>query len=96
MKNILQRLYYGELYESENIIQEKSTQCPKQQERTLKAYDIFMQTLSKEQKEMFEQWQNLDGLDWSDSVEAAYLRGFKIGMLIAIEVHRENETQGTF
>ena len=55
-----------------------------------------MQTLSKEQKEMFEQWQNLDGLDWSDSVEAAYLRGFKIGMLIAIEVHRENETQGTF
>ncbi len=88
MKNILHRLYYGELYECENIVKEKSAQCFKQQEKTLKAYDVFMQTLSEEQKAMFEKWQNLDGLDWADSVEAAYLRGFKIGMLIAIEAHR--------
>ena len=92
MKNILQQLYYGELYECENIVKEKKPHQSKQTEKILKAYDTFLATLSKEQTELFENWQNLDGFDWVDSVEAAYLRGFKTGMLIAIEVHREKQT----
>ena len=89
MKNILQKLYNGELYESENMVKEKSSEQSKQTERILKAYDGLMETLSKEQKELFKKWQDLDAFDWLDSVEAAYLRGFKTGMLIAIEVYRE-------
>ena len=91
MKNILQQLYYGELYESENIVTEMSSQRMGNKETTLKAYEILMRTLSAEQKALFNKWQDLDCGDWSYNVEAAYIRGFKIGAQIIIEVHRDNK-----
>lgn len=88
MKNIIDQLYYGQICESENIIDVKEQKLRQQQNLCAQAHDMFWNSLSEEQKAAFEKWELLNGSSWSEEVKAAYVRGFKIGALIGFEVNK--------
>ena len=86
MKNIISRLYYDELYPDyfDDKKQRKKEQLKQEWD---KKHSRLHDSLSEKQKDYFNAWLDVDGLEWNDTVEAAFIRGFKIGALIGIEIN---------
>ena len=87
MKNIIQRLYDGELYESGNIIDKAQWKKTKTEESRGKAHDALWNTLSASQQDLFRAWELESSNIWTEEIEEAYTRGFKIGALLGFEIN---------
>lgn len=87
MEGIINKLFNGGIPETEKLLD------PILQKRNLllddaeKKFSMLLSSLNKEQKELFEAWRTVEDAIWVDEVDRAYVRGFKIGSLLMIEVH---------
>ena len=90
MKNVIQRLYYGQLREIENTGKE----LPKRNSVARdKAYKLLTESFSEEQKKLFSAWEDTYGEQLCDTAEAAYIRGFKTGALFGIEIYQSRDDE---
>jgi hypothetical protein len=88
MQSLINKLFNGNANaECENLIDsamhERNVKLDDAEKRETK----FVNTLSDEQKKLFNEWRTAQGDVWCDEVDLAYERGFKTGALLMIEVH---------
>ena len=85
MKKILELLYYGQINEAERPTEPEciETSTPDEEDNT---YDAFYASLSKEQKALFEQWEELYALRLENRIDDKFARGFKMGFHLAVEI----------
>lgn len=92
MNETIRKLYSGELVEYENT---GCTKPNKARNERLNKLDRLLRelekSLSEEQKKIFQEWQGLDTDNWLEENEHAYIRGFKVGTMLAIEAHQVDD-----
>ena len=81
-------LFDGKLCDESNKVVEFSYERKERLEKLVQLEDKLLKSLSKEQKADFEKFVELFSENWVNEVDGAYKRGFKIGGLFAIEMHR--------
>lgn len=86
MRSMINRLYSGELYEAENLFQNRTARQIKKQDIEERAYNVLWEKLSDEQKKLFDDFLSKLMFNHCDEVELAYQRGFKVGAQLIIEV----------
>lgn len=86
--NIIEELYYGNLSGTDGTLVPGS-ELAKAVDTAVTAQEKLEETLSDEQKELFERYQK--AMDQEDDVafRNAFVKGFRMGMLIAMEVMGE-------
>lgn len=83
MKSILHELYIGNLDELYAILDKKLMGSAKDEEN--KTYDKLYATLTEEQKQLLDPFLDLLSDRYADIEEYRYIKGFKTGLLIAVE-----------
>lgn len=83
MKSILHELYIGNLDELYAILDKKLMGSAKDEEN--KTYDKLYATLTEEQKQLLDTFLDLLSGRYADIEEYRYIKGFKTGLLIAVE-----------
>lgn len=83
MRTVIEEIFDGEKYRTENIVRSEKY---KQMQKTADVfYRQFIDTLSEEQKNMFEEVYNqIIGLEAEQS-NTSFIQGFKLGLNVAIE-----------
>ena len=84
MKNIIELLYYGQINEAERS--DNPNLHIKKPDKEDKAYDLLYKSLSDEQKELFNQWEELYADRLEERVESKFARGLKIGFQLALQI----------
>ncbi len=81
MKNIIEKMYYGQLsgWERKRRWTENDEKSDKQLEHLYEAF-------SEEQKKLFEEFYNADGVVLSEKEAEGYELGFKTGFWLALEL----------
>ena len=87
MESIIDKIFNGNIPETERLIDPTILKRNQQLDEAEKKINKLLATLSKEQKTLFEEWRFVENGLWTDEVDRAYARGFKIGSLLMIEVH---------
>ena len=87
MKSIIQMLFDGNLCEGNKVV-EFSYERKERLEKLVQLEEALLTSFTEEQKNDFEKFVELSDANWADEVDGAYKRGFKIGGLFAIEIHR--------
>ena len=85
MKKILELLYYGQINEAERPPEPECVETTPRDEED-KTYDALYASLSKEQKALFEEWEELYALRMGNRIDDKFARGFKMGFHLAVEI----------
>lgn len=87
MKSIIQMLFDGNLCEGNKVV-DFSYERKERLGKLIEIEEKLLNSLSEEQKKDFQRYRDLSDENWVEEVDGAYKRGFKIGGLFAIEMHR--------
>lgn len=86
MNSIIDLIFDGEIDERNRV--EKPVDLSKDKEYI--AYEKLKDTLSKEQKELLEEFIKEQAIAEGETFKAIYSRGFKLGLLIGLETAQFN------
>lgn len=86
MQSIIDLIFDGEIDERNRI--QKPIDLSKDEEYI--AYEKLKATLSDEQKELFEKFVEAQAVKEEYTFKAIYSRGFKLGLLIGLEIAKFN------
>ena len=87
MESIIDKIFNGNISETERLLDPTISKRNRQLDEAEKKINKLLATMSKEQVKLFEEWRFIENGLWTDEVDRAYTRGFKIGSLLMIEVH---------
>lgn len=83
-KNVLDELYYGNIYESDRILGKIAE--TEEYKQYCKITDKFISTLTEEQKSLFNEFYLVSGGYESLCLKRTYANGIKLGMALALEL----------
>ena len=84
MKNIIKEFFYGNIREYY-----KELKCKNLLIKETDIYNKLINTLSLEQKHLFDEYIKIQDIFTTKYTEEKYSNGFKIGLLIGIETNKE-------
>ncbi len=90
MIKVIDKLFNGDAAENEKLFVKDDEQRQEKLKDAEAKMNLLMETLNDQQKKLFEAWRWADDGLWVYEVDAAYLRGFKTGTHLMIEVYNFN------
>lgn len=88
MESIIQQLFNGNLCDEANKVNKLTYERQHRLEALIKIEEKLLNSLSETQKQDFDRYRELSDANWAEEADGAYKRGFQIGGLFAIEMHR--------
>ena len=86
MQGVINQLFNGTIAEIEKISPKDRDERNKKLDKAAEQQERLFATFTKEQRKLFEKWQFCENDIWTDEVDFAYERGFKIGALLMMEI----------
>ena len=86
MHSLINHLFNGTIAEIEKISPKDREERNKKLDKAAEQQERLFATLTKEQRKLFDEWQFPENDIWTDEVDFAYERGFKIGALLMMEI----------
>ncbi len=87
MIKVIDKLFNGNISESENLFSKLNDERDKKLTEAEEKINLLMETMSDKQKELFEAWRFAEDGLWRNEVSEAYVRGFKSGAHLIIELY---------
>lgn len=87
MESIIDKIFNGNIPETERLLDPVISKRNQKLDEAEKKINKLLATMSKEQVKLFEEWRFIENGLWTDEVDRAYARGFKVGSLLMIEIH---------
>ena len=87
MIKVIDKLFNGNISESENLFSKANDERDKKLAEAEEKINLLMETMNDKQKELFDAWRFADDGLRCDEVNTAYVRGFKSGAHLIIELY---------